>query len=390
LVLALAARFCVFYPILLGWGIYLLDFLWDWGTMSRASVVEAELFKRGASSWVSSFHLAIQPANHTPVGAGQWLYLQCPAVDATSHPMSLCSASADDILHFPIGVRQPLSDATQTWTQQVAGRLRDHPLDTTAFRVVGPFGTTFNCGLTPTATAIIFVGAGSGMTAAESLLRELVQRRVARPTDAHPDVCFIWSVIDDVLWCWERLLSLLQETARAGALAVDMTVSGGANLDWFTSTIFVTQASTRDVSVLSRPLQREQHARYASLGAQPHGRSYAVLPASARSADDAINDCTQSPMFESLYGVDTFPRHSHREDDAKNQTGVPFSKQSGGAATDGGANAVTDPKPDADADTEANCDSVAEPDAETLDSPMNPTVSSTLNTTRFALCGSAV
>ena len=99
--------------------------------------------------------------------------------------------------------------------------------------------------------------------------------------------------MDDVLWCWERLLSLLQETARAGALAVDMTVSGGAKLDWFTSTIFVTQASTNDVSVLSRLLQREQHARYASLGAQPHGRSHAVPPASAGSADDAINGCVE-------------------------------------------------------------------------------------------------
>jgi ferredoxin-NADP reductase len=302
LVRALVARFCVFYPILLGWGVYLLDFLWDWGTMSRASVVEAELFMRGSSSRLSSFHLAIQPANHTPVGAGQWLYLQCPAVDGTWHPMSLCSASADDILHFHIGVRQPLSDTTQTWTQQVAGRLRDHPLDTTAFRVRGPFGTTFNSVLTPGATATILVGAGSGMTAAESLLRELVQRRVARPTDAHPDVCFIWSVptIDDVLWCWERLLSLLQETARAAALAVDMTVSGGANLDWFTSTIFVTQASTNDVSVLSRLLQREQHARYASLGAQPHGRSYAVLPASAGSADDAINGCVERYLLSRI------------------------------------------------------------------------------------------
>jgi hypothetical protein len=133
------------------------------------------------------------------------------------------------------------------------------------------------------------------MTAAESLLRELVQRRVAGPTDAHPDVCFIWSVptIDDVLWCLGRLLSLLQETVRAAALAVDMTVSGGATLDWFTSTIFVTQASTNDVSVLSRLLQREQHARYASLGAKPHGRSYAGLPASAGSTDDAINGCVE-------------------------------------------------------------------------------------------------
>jgi hypothetical protein len=92
-------------------------------------------------------------------------------------------------------VRQPLSDTTQTWTQQVAGRLRDHPLDTTAFRVRGPFDLTFNSVLTPGATATILVGAGSGMTAAESLLRELVQRRVALPTDAHPDVCFIWSAL---------------------------------------------------------------------------------------------------------------------------------------------------------------------------------------------------
>ena len=72
-----------------------------------------------------------------------------------------------------------------------------------------------------------------------------------------------------------------------------MTVSGGVNLDWCKSTFFVTQASTSDVSVRSRLLQREQHARYASLAAQPHGRSYAVLPSSAGSADDAINGCVE-------------------------------------------------------------------------------------------------
>jgi ferredoxin-NADP reductase len=286
LTLALVGRFCIFYPVLLGWGFYFIDRARERLLYARrAVVVEAECYSRSDRDQPTSVHLQLKPSSELKVTAGQWLYLQVPAIGYTWHPFSICSASADEHIHFHIGV-QAVSESDwkevsgsyvlthPTWTSKLAQHVLNANKQLTA-RVMGPYGTSFVSCFDPSYSGAIVIGAGTGLTAAESVIREILFRK-RDGIEVPKRVWFVWSCrcVDDLMWCWERLLTLLQESIENGVLSPDGLKTTGSMLDWLGITIYISRAKQSELQALHDmyAYREGEGIKYASC--QPVGALY--------------------------------------------------------------------------------------------------------------------
>jgi len=111
----------------------------------------------------------------------------------------------------------------------------------------GPYGSTFTKCFNPKYTGCVVIGAGTGLTAALSVLREVIFRK--QQGDRVPlYVWFVWSCrrVDDLLWCWSILHELLMQSIADRVIKPGVRWSEESNMmDWLGLTIYVSQADRR-------------------------------------------------------------------------------------------------------------------------------------------------
>ena len=329
-VLAMVCRFEVFFPALIGWGLYYVDSFREMLFRSyhseiivRPALVDEEhaAADRTVSSLIhldqegmpTAMKLVIEPPQGMEMSAGQIVYLKVPEVSAVEwHPFSLASGSHSSHIELQVAIRgcadkkqwnqtsnmskaqhgraslQRTNSRQQrrkrrgegrsllssirpeipppkwnmidrpTWTFKLQALLHqrisnlsylddperqiDHvkPL---LCQLRGPYGSTFTKCFNPKYTGCVVIGAGSGLTAALSVLREVLHRK--KQGDRVPlYIWFVWVCqrVDDLLWCWHTLHELLmdalaQEVIKPGARwNEDSTM-----MDWLGVTIYVSR-----------------------------------------------------------------------------------------------------------------------------------------------------
>ena len=227
--------------------------------------------------------------------AGQWVYLYvpydnkflsiCPPV---GHPFSIANAprpnvsgdelAVDDLdkleLHIGIIGREHLeftnsvwefpAHEPRSWTDKLRERIlkgrltqaeAEDPLsiEEKTVYVVGPYGTAFESCFKPEFASAVVIGAGTGLTAAESVLREFVKTKAVSP-ELLPDLLwFVWSCasLDDLMWCWETLVRemtkmIMYEKRRTGRDFTELTVTGSNQIAWLGVTFYVTRLSKKE------------------------------------------------------------------------------------------------------------------------------------------------
>jgi hypothetical protein len=273
LIAALYARFEVFYLMLISWGLWTLD---KWRDMIF-STFNTEIIVQANAEVTSMCHRSDKDGKPTildlrikkPRGwnavAGQILYVKVPLIDPIWHPFSLASCSADDEVHLHIGIigdfksRNKRGDWTQprteaTWTYRLlqlfrksieitskSGQPANIPL-----KLRGPFGSPFTKCFDPRYKGVVVIGAGTGLTSALSVLKEMVHRHLKGESDQY--VWFVWSCrhVEDLKWAWRTLVQTLYEAYRAGAIdpSADEYWSPYVStmIDWLSITIYVTRS----------------------------------------------------------------------------------------------------------------------------------------------------
>ena len=89
-------------------------------------------------------------------------------------------------------------------------------------------------------------GAGTGLTSALSVLKEMMHKRLQGKSNQH--VWFVWSCrhVEDLLWAWRTLEATLYQAYREGALDPeadpDWSPFTSTMVDWLSITIFVTRS----------------------------------------------------------------------------------------------------------------------------------------------------
>jgi len=267
ILLALISRFDVFYPVLPSWILYAFDRIFDrvFSTVT-VDLRERKIFARSKKGIPNSMRLRFkQRQRRIALRAGQWVYVQIPDIDKTWHPFSLASASSDELLDLHVGVVSSENDwrivrnqdasgnpqqkqwksKSPTWTYRVFQQVNKTNPQLKA-RIMGPYGWSFSSCFDPKFGGSIVIGAGTGLTAAESVLRETIHRRnlgIATPGK----VWFIWSCreVDDLLWCWHNLVSLLVETCLQKTICIDVLCENSNMLDWLGVSIYVTRADAK-------------------------------------------------------------------------------------------------------------------------------------------------
>ena len=130
-----------------------------------------------------------------------------------------------------------------TWTFRLYEQVRRTKMSLTA-NVRGPYGSKFVDCFNPEFGGAVLIGAGTGLTAALSLLRETVQLRAAG-VDTPPRVWFVWSCrkVDDLLWCWDALSSLIVYAVEAGLFEINEPTPDSCMFDWLGVAIYVTRST---------------------------------------------------------------------------------------------------------------------------------------------------
>lgn len=267
LVLALLGRFFIFYPVLLSWGIYFLDKLREFVFHSYGvTLASRQSFNRSNSGYPTAVRLHFEKPAACKVTAGQWMYLMVPSIDQVWHPFSICSASGDDVLSFHIGIRciDPAKEWTssrgigsrswtlspETWTYKLFKKLDvSHPYLKAYVR--GPYGAAFTSCFNPLNAGVMVIGAGTGLTAAESVVREILQRKMLG-TPVPSRLWFVWATrsVDDLFWCWQAMIELLLAAFDAQTLDAKAIVASGSTLDWLGVTIYVSRADKESMALL--------------------------------------------------------------------------------------------------------------------------------------------
>jgi len=268
LILALLGRFGIFFPVLISWGLYFIDkareFVFHTYGVTMAS---RQSFNRSNSGYPTAYRIHFEKPKALKVTAGQWMYLLVPAIDQVWHPFSICSSSGDDKLTFHIGIRTTGDPAEQwsatrtvggrswalqpeTWTYRLFKRLDvSHPYLKAYVR--GPYGAAFTSCFNPLNAGVMVIGAGTGLTAAESVVREILFRK-ANGTPVPLRLWFVWScrTVDDLFWCWQAMIELLLAAFDAQTIDAKAVVSSGAALDWLGVTIYVSRADKDAMALL--------------------------------------------------------------------------------------------------------------------------------------------
>jgi hypothetical protein len=271
---ALYARFEVFYPVAISWSIYFIDKAREmvYKTYVTEILVDARSDKATTRCYESSkdgqptlLNLIMNKPYGFQPGAGQWLYIQVPDIDHVWHPFTLATSSYDDYVELDIGIRGEWSELRgeeeewlqdpkwATWTYKLMQKFREHAnmsVDTglaspIKARLRGPYGSPFTKCFNPKYKAAVLIGAGTGLTAALSVLKEMVYRRI-HGEDEGRYVWFVWSCrrVDDLLWCWSTLERTLQQACSEGAVDLDEDWCPWTSnmLDWLSITIYISRA----------------------------------------------------------------------------------------------------------------------------------------------------
>jgi len=286
--LAMFSRFEVFYPSLFTWVPYYIDSIreiilrtyttqfvicvlytgGDDGDSSKPTTV-IHMDKKGVPT---AMKLIIDVPPTFRINAGQYLYVKVPEISRIQwHPFSLASGSLDQVVELHVGVRGEKSQWAQdgngnwrqvkrpTFTFQLYQKLRErivqmsalddperdsHTVPPLVCQLRGPYGSTFTKCFDPHYAGAVVIGAGTGLTAAESVLREIIHRRRAKKRTPKY-IWFVWSCsrVDDLLWVWDTLHDLILEACKDGVLNPGRKWSKASNmLDWLGVTIYVTRA----------------------------------------------------------------------------------------------------------------------------------------------------
>jgi hypothetical protein len=217
--------------------------------------------------------LKFQPQGEFKTGAGQYFYVKVPSVDRIWHPFTLASASNDRTLQAHIGIIAGKNDwikskggelgakwesRNRTWTYKLFEQVSKRGGSTIPAQVRGPYGCSFNGCFDPAYQAAVVVAAGTGLSAAESVLRETLERRKA----GIPGPQKLWVVYscreeDSLIWCWERIVSLLVKAVEDRVLDIDKLSPRSSVFDWIGIQMYVTQ-STPELMKQFNKLNREQ------------------------------------------------------------------------------------------------------------------------------------
>lgn len=281
-ILAQAARYQVFYPTLATWLLYVTDSLRETLLMTFDTNLEVSksIIHLDPNDHNRPTTLTIKFENparaswrggclkrHIHQGAGMWAFVKIPAIsDIEWHPFSLASTDGDDCVRLQIGIRAGVSmgwrkpdnwtltkDSTlskvtgeetweqrraKTWTYKLYELLLNTPGDAKIpCKIRGPYGSSFRLCFNRNVKGALIMGAGTGLSAVESMLRAVLHRKKAgRPTPNHVSyyayktrlisnslfvkvwICWQARRVGDLLWCWDSLNELLIEAINNGTL----------------------------------------------------------------------------------------------------------------------------------------------------------------------------
>lgn len=296
-ILALAARFEVFHPILAPWALYILDSLRETYCMTFATQIN--LAK-------TTIHLDPQDANKPTTltvhfsnprrawwrggilrtnmaqGEGMWVFLKIPSISNLEwHPFSLASASGDDFAELQIGIRPGVIpkrkrvdnwelDVTSerakitgegewaqihgpTFTYKVFDALKKAQIgDSIPCLMRGPYGSSFRVCFNPSTKGALIMAAGSGLSAIESMLRGMLHRRKTGAYTPHSVwVCWQCRRVGDILWVWDSLNALLIQALNDGTLVKPANwTPASKTLDFLTLTFFISRGDGSQVETL--------------------------------------------------------------------------------------------------------------------------------------------
>lgn len=273
-IVALYARFEVFFPVILGWQLLfynnyreMLLHTFDVDILVGGQATDennALIHRSDIDHKPTAIELLIPRPERFHFSAGQYLMVKVNEIDPYYHSFSLASCPADEAIHLLIGIRGKcvksetgeFTQADPTWTYKLHQLIRQRDALTTAectpivASVRGPYGSPFQCCYSDTFKATVLVGSGTGLTSALSVLKEVIHRRnpkYGKPKPMSDRVWFVWSCrnVKDLKWCWRTLNSALVEACATGAIELpdDWCAATSATLGWLGVSIYVSQAN---------------------------------------------------------------------------------------------------------------------------------------------------
>jgi len=217
--------------------------------------------------------------NKVPVKAGMWVYIKVKDIDSVWHPFSITNKTNDNFLELDMGIRgvlEPVGEdieadfpwymknSSATWTYKMWERMRntmnDHDQDHAHFpiEVRGPYGAAFISCFDKHHAGTVVIGAGTGVTAAQSVLKEFLWRK-SQGIPVPPFCFFVWSCqrVDDLLWVFPGLRQEIVEAVKSGTLDGKAITPGSSMLDWISITCYVSRAEKETIKTFHHYLENE-------------------------------------------------------------------------------------------------------------------------------------
>jgi hypothetical protein len=258
LMMALVGRKEVFFPVILSWWFYILDRVRENIFFVRRATVRQKTLYADQRQLPVGFRISMTLDGPLPIEAGMWVYVMVPQCDLTWHPFSIASSSGDECVDLHIGIHprnygkwemNQYSEWIHTegqWTYKLYRLLagsRARAAREFTILIRGPHGAAFADCFDAKRGGAVVIGAGTGLTAAEAVLREFLHRKaVDRPAPAR--LWFVWSCtnVDDLFWTWDQLLGLLSAAVATGIIR-PLRNQRGALIDWLGVTVYLSRGT---------------------------------------------------------------------------------------------------------------------------------------------------
>jgi hypothetical protein len=258
LMIALVGRKEVFFPVILSWWFYIMDRVRENIFFVRRATVRQKTLYADQRQLPVGFRISMTLDGALPIEAGMWVYIMVPQCDFTWHPFSIASSSGDECVDLHIGIhprnygkweQNQYSEWVHTegqWTYKLYRLLagsRARMAREFTILIRGPHGAAFAGCFNPQRGGAVVIGAGTGLTAAEAVLREFLHRKaVDRPSPAR--LWFVWSCtnVDDLFWTWDQLLGLVSAAVATGVIR-PLRNQRGALIDWLGVTVYLSRGT---------------------------------------------------------------------------------------------------------------------------------------------------
>ena len=162
-------------------------------------------------------------------GANIPLKLPKPNADACATPFTLCACRPKE---KPAGHNDwEMAPDTATWTYKLMRLVRARAIisqqrkdeEVITAHVKGPYGSPFSKCFSRAYPAAVVIGAGTGLTSALSVLKEVLKRKSQKynKDNATPQfVWFVWACRSeaDLDWCWRTLQTAIFDAVKSNAL----------------------------------------------------------------------------------------------------------------------------------------------------------------------------